>query len=58
MKNEKKRIWHMEIILRAMTGTDKDEIIKCLKMLRGNYQSEALFIASRKDILSSSAILT
>lgn len=30
----KEKIWPMGIILRAMTSTDKDEIIFCLKMLK------------------------
>ena len=30
----KEKIWPMGIILRAMTSTDDDEIIKCLAMLR------------------------
>ncbi len=33
----KRKIWPMGIILRAMTSTDKDEIIKCLKMLKGTH---------------------
>ncbi len=33
----KDKIWPMGIILRAMTSTDKDEIIYCLKMLKNTH---------------------
>ncbi|GGK23934.1 hypothetical protein GCM10007962_17710 [Yeosuana aromativorans] len=33
----KNKIWPMGIILRAMTSTDTDEIIKCLKMLKATH---------------------
>lgn len=33
----KNTIWPMGIILRAMTSTDTDEIIKCLKMLKATH---------------------
>ncbi|WP_372793473.1 glycoside hydrolase family 125 protein [Lutibacter sp.] len=33
----KNKIWPMGIILRAMTSTDNEEIIKCLKMLKGTH---------------------
>ncbi len=33
----KEKIWPMGIILRAMTSTDKDEIIYCLKMLKATH---------------------
>ena len=33
----KNKIWPMGIILRAMTSTDTDEIVKCLKMLKATH---------------------
>lgn len=33
----KSRIWPMGIILRAMTSTDNNEIVKCLKMLKATH---------------------
>jgi len=33
----KEKIWPMGIVLRAMTSTDKDEIYKCLKMLKNTH---------------------